>query len=176
MRPSYWVEPSDDWGEGRIELVEIPTGDETNDNIVAYWTPQDGARTRANARLALPNQGRDEGLRPASRRSGREYMAGGAARSGLDRAALAHTRRFIIDFSGGELPYFLGDPDKVQIVPSVSNGRIVRTWLTPNPKTNGFRAAVDVALEKGQSADIRAFLKAGNRALTETWTFPWKAE
>jgi hypothetical protein len=23
----------------RIELVEIPTNDETNDNIVTYWTP-----------------------------------------------------------------------------------------------------------------------------------------
>ncbi|MGL4442914.1 MAG: glucan biosynthesis protein G, partial [Alsobacter sp.] len=39
VRPSYWVEPRGNWGEGRIELVEIPTGDETNDNTVAYWTP-----------------------------------------------------------------------------------------------------------------------------------------
>lgn len=28
-----------DWGKGKVELVEIPTNDETNDNIVAYWTP-----------------------------------------------------------------------------------------------------------------------------------------
>ena len=37
LRPSYWVEPREGWGEGRVELVEIPTSDETNDNIVAYW-------------------------------------------------------------------------------------------------------------------------------------------
>ena len=61
-------------------------------------------------------------------------------------------------------------------MPSVSNGRIVRTFLMPNPKTQGFRAAIDVALDTGQSTDLRAFLRAGNRALTETWTFPWKAE
>lgn len=28
-----------EWGKGSVELVEIPTNDETNDNIVAYWTP-----------------------------------------------------------------------------------------------------------------------------------------
>ena len=37
-------------------------------------------------------------------------------------------------------------------------------------------AAIDVRLEPGQSSDLRAFLRAGNRTLTETWTFPWKAE
>ncbi len=39
LRPSYWVEPLDSWGEGRVELFEIPTSDETNDNIVAQWAP-----------------------------------------------------------------------------------------------------------------------------------------
>ena len=59
---------------------------------------------------------------------------------------------------------------------SISNGRILRTFLVPNTRTEGFRAGIDVAVEKGQSADLRAFLKAGNRALTETWTFPWRPE
>ena len=39
LRPSAWIEPQNDWGSGRVELVEIPTADETNDNIVAYWVP-----------------------------------------------------------------------------------------------------------------------------------------
>lgn len=38
-RPSAWVEPQGNWGKGHVELVEIPTNDETNDNIVAFWTP-----------------------------------------------------------------------------------------------------------------------------------------
>ena len=37
------------------------------------------------------------------------------------------------------------------------------------------RAAIDVELPPGQGTDLRAFLKSGNKALTETWTFPWKA-
>jgi glucans biosynthesis protein len=46
----------------------------------------------------------------------------------------------------------------------------------PNPHIQGFRAIIDVELDPGQSTDLRAFLRAGNRTLTETWTFPWKAE
>ncbi|HEX5639750.1 MAG TPA: glucan biosynthesis protein G, partial [Burkholderiaceae bacterium] len=37
LRPSLWVEPASNWGPGRVELVQIPTPDETHDNIVAYW-------------------------------------------------------------------------------------------------------------------------------------------
>jgi glucans biosynthesis protein len=40
LRPSGWVEPKGDWGKGRVELIEIPTPDETNDNIVAFWVPE----------------------------------------------------------------------------------------------------------------------------------------
>ncbi|XPE58953.1 glucan biosynthesis protein [Shigella flexneri] len=30
-------------GVRTVELVESPTNDETNDNIVAYWTPEQAA-------------------------------------------------------------------------------------------------------------------------------------
>ena len=39
-RPSAWIKPLGDWGPGRVELVQLPTPDETHDNIVAYWVPQ----------------------------------------------------------------------------------------------------------------------------------------
>jgi glucan biosynthesis protein len=39
-RPSAWIEPKGDWGKGTVDLVEIPTADETNDNIVAFWSPE----------------------------------------------------------------------------------------------------------------------------------------
>jgi glucans biosynthesis protein len=64
----------------------------------------------------------------------------------------------------------------VQLIPSTSAGTITNTFLMPNDHTTGFRAAIDVKLEPGQSTDLRAFLKAGNRTLTETWTYPWSVE
>ena len=38
-RPSLWVEPIGGWGPGAVELIEIPSKDETDDNIVAMWVP-----------------------------------------------------------------------------------------------------------------------------------------
>ena len=45
-RPSAWVEPKGEWGSGKVELVQIPTPDETNDNIVAFWTPDSMPKRR----------------------------------------------------------------------------------------------------------------------------------
>lgn len=39
-RPSLWVQPKAGWGKGAVQLVEIPTVDETFDNIVAFWNPE----------------------------------------------------------------------------------------------------------------------------------------
>ena len=61
-------------------------------------------------------------------------------------------------------------------MPTTSAGPHHPHPVVPNPHTRGFRAAFDVKLEPGQSTDLRAFLRAGNRTLTETWTFPWTAE
>ena len=41
-----WVEPIGDWGEGVVELVEIPSDREVNDNIVAFWRPQDPLKAK----------------------------------------------------------------------------------------------------------------------------------
>jgi glucans biosynthesis protein len=61
------------------------------------------------------------------------------------------------------------------VVPPTPHGRILRTFLTPNAHIRGFRAGVDVAVDPGQSTDLRVFLRSGAKALTETWTFPWRA-
>lgn len=88
----------------------------------------------------------------------------------------ANARRFIIYFAGGDLAYFLHDPGLVELVPWTSQGRIIRSSVVANVVTEGIRAIIDVQVDAGQTADLRAFLRASGRALTETWTFPWKAE
>ena len=40
-RPGYWIEPAGEWGEGRVDLIEIPTQNEAFDNIVCCWTPKE---------------------------------------------------------------------------------------------------------------------------------------
>ena len=82
-------------------------------------------------------------------------------------------RRFIIDFAGGDLAFYLSAPHLVELVPTTSVGTITRTFLIPNEGNKGFRAAIDIKLAPGESTDLRAYLKAGSRTLTETWTYPW---
>jgi glucans biosynthesis protein len=174
-RPSYWVEPSGAWGEGAVELTEAPAQNEATDNIVAAWRPK--APFEAGQTLAY-------GYRLRALLEARAMPPGGKVRAtfqtvakalGSTEAEAPGSRRFLIDFGGGDLAYYLAAPETVEIVASVSAGRVLRTFLSPNPDIKGFRAGIDIALESGQSADIRAFLRARTRALTETWTRPWKA-
>jgi periplasmic glucans biosynthesis protein len=176
LRPSYWVEPLEGWGEGKIELFEIPTSDETNDNIVAQWAPLQPME---------PGHSRTWRYKITATMDESELTPGGVARNtyrtkpkalGSAEPVTPTMTRFIIDFTDGQLPFFAKAADQVQVVPSISGGRIVRTFLIPNPQTGGFRAGIDVDVPAGQSADIRAFLRAGNKTLTETWTYPWRPE
>jgi glucans biosynthesis protein len=52
MRPNLWVEPKGAWGKGSVRLIEVPTPDETHDNIVAFWTPEAPARAGGELRLS----------------------------------------------------------------------------------------------------------------------------
>lgn len=175
-RPGYWIEPHEGWGEGQVELVELPTADETNDNIVAFWRPK--APVEAGQSLTFRYRmtavsGTDD-LSPGGETQ--NTFRTRAAALGANEVAQPGTSRFIVDFSGGDLEYHLAKPDNVQVIASASVGRITRTSLIPNPEISGFRAMFDVEAPVGQIVDLRAFLKAGSKALTETWTYPWKAE
>ena len=176
LRPSYWIEPHEGWGEGRVELLELPTGDETNDNIVVAWAPKDGldAGKSLTYGYRITALTMDQRLTPGGAR-GRHLPRRGRARSAPPIRPPPGATRFLIDFSGGDLSYYMSDPSMVEVVATTSNGRILRTFLTPNAHIRGFRAGVDVAVDPGQSSDLRVFLRAGPKALTETWTFPWRA-
>ena len=176
-RPSYWVEPRGNWGEGahRAGRDSRPaTRPTTTSSPTGRPRPRPSRARRLTWGYRITR--RDGRLRAASGRGGPNTWQTQPRALGSSEQPDPSTRRFIIDFAGGDLAYYLSDPERVQIVPSISNGRILRTFLVPNTRTEGFRAGIDVAVEKGQSADLRAFLKAGNRALTETWTFPWRPE
>ncbi|MGX1744711.1 glucan biosynthesis protein [Bosea sp. NPDC055353] len=176
LRPSYWIEPQGDWGEGVVELIEMPTTDETNDNIVALWAPktplEPGKEFSFGYKLIAMLDSSD--LHPGGRVVN-TYQAKPKA-LGSGEPVTDGSRRFIVDFAGGDLDYHLKQPEKVEIVPSIAYGRIDRAFIVPNRKTEGFRAFIDVVVEPGQLAEMRAFLRSGGKTLTETWSYPWRAE
>ena len=71
---------------------------------------------------------------------------------------------------GEEVPRRLAAP-----AASPSAGISISGWAPASrigPDARGFRAVVDVQIPPGQTADLRIYLKAGPRALTETWLGP----
>ena len=65
-RPSVWIEPQGDWGAGAVELVEIPTDREINDNIVAYWRPKKDVPKGGPWRVSYRMRWTDSGFRHRS--------------------------------------------------------------------------------------------------------------
>ncbi|MCJ2083627.1 glucan biosynthesis protein G [Methylobacterium sp. J-090] len=177
-RPGYFVEPDGPWGEGAVMLMELPTDTETNDNIVACWRPRQpyAAGEAVSLSYRVRSVGGDP-LHPGARvvnTFGAAALASGTAKA--DEAKGALSRRFLVDFAGGDLAYYRADPTKVEIVANASDARVTATSLVTNPQTGGLRAAIDVAVNApGQTTDLRAFLRAGGRTLSETWVYPWTA-
>jgi glucans biosynthesis protein len=166
LRPSAWVEPLGNWGPGRVELVQLPTPDETNDNIVAYWVPQ-----------AMPAPGKPLDL------AWRVHMQGASdkrppngwtvqSRRGQGFASLKDDEeRFVIDFAG---PAFAGLPPNAlveAVVSALSNALIVENTVFHNEVTGGWRLALRVQrIDPSRPVELRAFLKHHNDTLTETWS------
>jgi periplasmic glucans biosynthesis protein len=169
-RPSIWVEPLGSWGEGGVELVEIPTPSEFNDNIVAYWAP--GTRFRAGEtrdyryRLTtfgsrLPAQTLAQVVRT---RIGWDALPGEAAPPPKSR------RRFVIDFADGART---GAPTPPEPDLSTSSGVLHDVRVLPLPDGEGWRVTFALEPEGTNHADMRLFLVADETPVSETWSYLW---
>src|SRR6187549_1817150 len=99
LRPSAWVEPTGTWAPGRVELMQLNTPDETNDNVVAYWVPRDPP---------APGQPLDFTYRLHWQGQQQEQHPPGAwvlqTRAGRGYAELAEDeQQYVVDFSGPSL-------------------------------------------------------------------------
>ena len=165
-RPSYWIEPVGDWGEGHVELREQPAADINASNISAAWV--------ANAQLE-PDKPLNYAYRVfASVAPTPAPPLGRVVDTFVSRPTDAgvNGKRLRVDFSGGDLAYFLGDPSRVEVLATANNGRVVAATAAPNPHVKGFRATVDIEAAPGEAADVRVSLRAAGRTLTEVWTMP----
>jgi len=171
-RPSTWVEPRGQWGPGAVMLVEIPTDDETNDNIVAFWNPKEPFAPGKEHLLAYRLTW---GARPPHHPFGLATTR--ATRTGIGgvvgRKRKHFSWRFAVDFAGGMLE-MLGKDAVVEPVITVSRGKVEITSARPLHAINGYRAMFDlVPDESTDPIDIRMYLKLGNQPLTETWVYQY---
>ncbi len=174
-RPSGWVEPVGQWGKGQIELVEIPTNDETNDNIVAFWTPEQqpkpGEAFDYNYRLHFTN--RDNRLMDPAL-----GIVSQTLRSDGDITLTSLSRQnngiitFMVDFTGKNLSKMA---NKATFNPQISvneNTETVSQTLRYNPNTQGVRLTLQIKVKDPKKvSELRAALATGGKTITETWSY-----
>ena len=165
-RPNLWVEPKGDWGAGSVMLYEIPTQREIEDNIVAFWTP--AGATRAGSHFVIDyrlNWSKTDAV-PAGLAQAVDCWTGVAGRPGHEPTPNA--RRLVADFVGDRLAG-LDRESGVDAVVSVNNGTILATYVYPVVGVSSrWRLIVDIAHQDGRPSDLRAYLRRGDDALTET--------
>ncbi len=172
-RPSAWVKPVGEWGPGRVELVQLPTPDETHDNIVAYWVPQQlpAAGTPLEFAYELSWQG-DAQQRPPG--SWATQSRRGVGYTQQDTATLASQVQYVIDFQGPALDTLPPDAAVKAVVTAAGSGRVIEQIAYRNPASphqKGWRMTVRVQRDNtAQPVELRAFLQHGNDIVSETWT------
>jgi glucans biosynthesis protein len=83
---------------------------------------------------------------------------------------------FVIDWEGAALQQLAGDAGgeaKVEAVVSADgNGRILDVNAWPNEVTGGWRSTLRVRrVDDGKPVELRAFLRSGGNAISETWSY-----
>ena len=178
-RPSVFVAPIGKWGEGRVELIQIPTENEMNDNIIAMWVPS-----------SLPDRGQPISfsyamswycaaslIRPPGGRVTATRIAKGTGEK---------TKKFVIDFEGERIQSIPPDKPLTAVITVDPRVKLIEQQLYKNRVTKGWRLVFQIDIQepgpmervlpahKRSALELRAFLKMGESALTETWSYAFR--
>jgi len=170
-RPSVWIATKGDWKTGRVELVEIPTRREVNDNVVAYWVPEPLPPVEEPIELAYTMSwyGDDPKRPPGGRVTATRHDAGTSP----------NAHRFVVDFEGGplaKLPETAVLRGVVTANGSQADDAILEQQVVYNPVTGGWRLVFQIVTGRTDPVELRAFLQQGEGALTETWSYVLRTE
>ena len=166
-RPSVWIEPVGKWGPGRVELVQIPTPDETNDNIVAYWVPDKAPEPRRPFDLAYQMRWQLNGQLPV----GKAWVVQTRRGRGFVKQPDGDIN-FIVDFDGPPLRELKPETKPEPFVEIGSNAQLREKNLFLNPVTGMWRMTVRVKREDAaKPIEMRAQIRDAGRVLTETWSY-----
>ncbi|MCC7252168.1 MAG: glucan biosynthesis protein [Hyphomicrobium sp.] len=161
-RPTTWIEPQESWGDGYVELIEIPISEEIHDNIVAYWKPakplQPGQRYSYAYRVSW---GDDV---PAV------WSGAWVVKTQVGAGRNPDTLLFVVDFAGPaardarELPV----ADLVPTAGTTSNLSVQR-----HPDLQGFRVRFELNPGGTELVELRLCLKLAGQLISENWLYRW---
>ena len=150
------------WGDGFVELVEIPIEDEIHDNIAVYWKPSKGLAAGGphlfNYKIywgpEVPTSW--SGARVVKTRVGSGKKPGNVV--------------FVIDLTG---PLVKDAKDLPAVDLSASTGKVSNVSVQRNLEISGVRVTFELAPGDSQLVELRGVLKAGDQAVSETWLYRW---
>jgi glucans biosynthesis protein len=185
QRPSQWVEPlAGDWGRGSVELVEIPTVSEFNDNVVASWVPEEGLGAGHERRFSYRLRTFDGHLPEEHLARAVRTRSGWDALPGEVDPPPRTQRRFVVDFhlpgvrSGGPGPDGAGIPlePRPDAVLEATSGAVSDLQVLALPERRGWRASFRLEGDPEQTAELRLYLVREDRPVSETWQYLWDPE
>ena len=165
LRSNVWVEPVEGFGSGAVELYRFPTPGEWEDNISAFWAPSQ-----------IPKRGQEYRVRyvlhftldePAQHR-------GGIVSKTVRKVAGADSVHYVVEFAGIRLSSDR-PASEIEGVVTANDGRIANVRVTSTHDGSVLQLSFDVNRSTGASVTLRAFLRSGADALSETWTDTWEA-
>lgn len=163
-RPGLWIEPDGAWGRGAVSLVEIPTDEEINDNIVAFWRPAEMLEPNGEHRFAYRATWGDGPQLPATIARVTD-TAFGLRPDG--------SRLVVIDFAAPEDGRTPAEDLRHDI--HVIRGEFVNAVIQNNDQTGGTRLAFSFRPGESETVELRAQLRREWRPVSEVWLFRWIA-
>ncbi len=191
MRPSLWIQPIGKWGNGNVELIEIPSEKEINDNVVAFWVPTKKVEMGPDGKPLPP---KPDALKEPKRFSyimrwmKHKDEALPVATAVATRIAKGKTdkhKRIIVDFDGIQINQLPADTGLATEIAVGEGARVTEKQLLKNEVTGGWRLAFEIMLDarddlKSAFIDtsrvlkLSAFLKKGDNIpdpLSVNWTY-----
>lgn len=161
-RPTVWVEPKGEWGEGFIELIEIPVDVEIHDNIVAFWKPAKGLEAGTEHAFSYRlHWGHDV---PAA------WSGARVAKTRVGSTKDAAISLFVIDFEG---PAVKDARDLPVCDLSHSAGKSSNIVVQRNAEISGVRVTFELNPEGAEIVELRCALKSGDQLISESWLYRW---
>ncbi|MBT2298713.1 glucan biosynthesis protein [Pseudomonas fluorescens] len=171
-RPSVWVEPLEDWGEGSIQLVEIPTDDEIHDNIVAMWVPKEPAEAGHQYHLKYRLHWLSDEPYPTDLARCVATRLGNGGLPGQPRPKGA--RKFVVEFTGAPLKKLpLGVKPEAVLWSSRGTFSNVLTEPVPDDEAGHWRALFDLSVDGNEPVEMRLYLRLADATLSESWLYQY---
>lgn len=169
QRPSAWVAPKGDWGKGRISLVQLPSNNEVNNNIVAFWTPDQPVRQGQSLAYDYRLTFGAPTVSGSDRATAVKTFVGNGNRASGGNVEGAY--RIVVDFAGGPLKNISGDAAVSGNVVAEGEGEVIEQFVEYLSPVDRWRISILARPAADQPLSLRAFLKKGEDTVSETWSY-----